>query len=75
MENSYGLKRKEVNLPQGPPERKRNVVRILAVIETPFIPTENVPSSFGWHNNVVLFLHLMMSFLCIVFSWLFQVIC
>jgi hypothetical protein len=24
---------------------------------------------------VVLFLHLMMSFLCIVFSWLFQVIC
>jgi hypothetical protein len=71
MRNSYGLKRKEVDLSQGPPKRKRDVVRIPAVIETPFVPTENAPSSSGWHSNVVLLLNLMMSSLSKVFSWAF----
>ncbi len=65
MENSYGLKRKGVDLSQGPPKRKRDVVP--AVIDTPLVPAENTPSSSGWHSNVVLLLNLMMSFLCKVF--------
>jgi hypothetical protein len=68
MRNSYGLKRKGVDLSQGPPKRKRDVVRFPAVIGTPLVPTENAPSSSGWHSNVVLLVNLMMSFLCIVFS-------
>jgi hypothetical protein len=71
MENSYGLKRKGVDLSQGPPKRKRDVVPIPAVIETPLVPAENAPSSSGWHSNVVLLLDLTMSFLCTVFSWAF----
>ncbi len=71
MGNSDGLKRKGVDLSQGPPERKRDVVRIPAGIETPLVPAENAPSSSGWHSNVVLLLDLMMSFLCTVFSWAF----
>jgi hypothetical protein len=59
MENSYGLKRKGVDLSQGPPKTKRDVVRIPAVIETPLIPPENAPSSSGCHSNVVLLLNLM----------------
>jgi len=70
MQNSYGLKRKGVDLSQGPPKRS-DVVQIPAVIETPLVPAENTPSSSGWHNNVVLLLDLMMSFLCTVFSWAF----
>jgi hypothetical protein len=62
---------KELIFPQGPPKRKRDVVQIPAVIETPLVPAENAPSSSGWHSNVVLLLNLMMSFLCIVFSLLF----
>jgi hypothetical protein len=54
MGNSYGLKRKGVDLSQGPPKRKRDVVRIPAMIDTPLVPTENAPSSSGWHNNVML---------------------
>ncbi len=65
MGNSYGLKRKGVDLSQGPPKRKRDVVP--AVIDTPLVPAENTPSSSGWHSNVVLLLNLMMSFLCTVF--------
>ncbi len=71
MRNSYGLKRKGVDLSQGPPKTKRDVVRIPAVIETPLVPPENAPSSSRRHSNVVLLLNLMMSFLCIVFSWAF----
>ncbi len=71
MGNSYGLKGKGVDLSQGPPKRKRDVVQIGAVIETPLVPAENAPSSSGWHSNVVLLLNLMMSFLCTVFSWAF----
>jgi hypothetical protein len=71
MQNSYGLKRKGVDLSQGPPKRRSDVVQIPAVIETPLVPAENTPSSSGWHNNVVLLLDLMMSFLCTVFSWAF----
>jgi hypothetical protein len=71
MENSYGLKRKGVDLSQGPPKRERNVVPIPAVIDTPWVLAENAPSSSGWHSNVVLLLDLMMSFLCKVFSWAF----
>jgi hypothetical protein len=71
MGNSYGLKRKGVDLSQGTPKRKRDVVQIPAVIETPLVPVENAPSSSGWHNNVVLLLDLIMSFLCTVFSWAF----
>ncbi len=68
MRNSCGLKQKGVDISQGPPKRKRDVVRIPAVIETPLVPPENAPSSSGWRSNVVLLLNLMMSFLCIVFS-------
>ncbi len=71
MRTSHGLKRKGVDLSQGPPNTKRDVVRIPAVIETPLVPPENAPSSSGCHSNVVLLLNLMMSFLCIVFSWAF----
>jgi hypothetical protein len=71
MENSYGRKRKRVDHSQGPPKRKRGVVRTPAVIETPLVPAENAPSSSGWHSNVGLLLNLMMSFLCTVFSWAF----
>jgi hypothetical protein len=52
-------------------KRKRDVVWIAAVIETPLVPAENAPSSSGWHSNVVLLLDLIMSFLCTVFSWAF----
>jgi len=68
MGNSYGLKGKGVDLSQGPPQRKRDVVQIGSVIETPLVPAENAPSSSGWHSNVVLLLNLMMGFLCTVFS-------
>jgi len=71
MENSYDLKGKGVDLSQGPPRRKRDVVQIPAVIETPLVPVENAPSSSGWHSNVVRLLNLMMSFLCTIFSWAF----
>jgi hypothetical protein len=71
MRNSYGLKQKGVDLSQGPSKRKRDVVRIPAVIDTPLVPAENAPSSSGWHNNVVLLLNLMMSSLSKVFSWAF----
>jgi hypothetical protein len=69
MGNSYGLKRKGVDLSQGPPKRKRDVVRLPAAIDTPLVLAENAPSSSGWHSNVVLLLELIMSFLCTVFSW------
>jgi hypothetical protein len=71
IENSHDLKGKGVYLSQGPPRRKRNVVQIPAVIETPLVPIENAPSSSGWHSNVVCLLNLMMSFLCTIFSWAF----
>jgi hypothetical protein len=68
MGNSYGLKRKGVDPSQGTPKRKRDVVQMPATIETPLVPTENAPSTSGRHNNVVLLLDLIMSFLCTVFS-------
>jgi hypothetical protein len=71
MESSYGLKRKGVDLSQGPPKRNRDVVLIPVAIETPLVPVENAPSSSGWQSNVVLLLNLMMNFLCTVFSWAF----
>jgi hypothetical protein len=71
MGNSYGLKGKGVDLSQGPPKRKRDVVQIPAAIETPLVPAENAPSSSGWHSNVALLLNFMMSFLCTIFSWAF----
>ncbi|KAH8955480.1 hypothetical protein BDL97_08G141200 [Sphagnum fallax] len=52
MPDSYGLKRKGVDLSQGPPKRTRDVVPIPAVIDTPLVPAENAPSSSGWHSNV-----------------------
>ncbi|CAM6033369.1 unnamed protein product [Sphagnum compactum] len=54
MGNSYGLKRKGVDLSQGRPKRKRDAVLNTAVIETPLVPAENAPSSSGWHSNVEL---------------------
>jgi len=45
---------KGVDLSQGPPKRKRDVVQIPAV--TPLVPTENAPSSSGWHNMWCFFL-------------------
>jgi hypothetical protein len=71
MGNLDGLKGKGVDLSQGPPERKRDVVRIPAGIETPLVPVENAPSSSGCHSHVVLLFDLMMSFLCTAFSWVF----
>jgi len=68
MGNSHCLKGKGVDLSQEPPKRKRDVVQIPAVIETPLAPAENAPSSSGCDSNVVLLLDLMMSFLCTVFS-------
>ncbi len=62
------VKRKGVDLSQRSSKRKKDVVRTPAAIETPLVPAENAPSSSGWHNNVVLLLNLMMSFLCTVFS-------
>jgi hypothetical protein len=49
MGNSYGLKRKGVDLSQGPPKRKRDVVSIPAMIETPLVHTVqgNLPSTCG----------------------------
>jgi hypothetical protein len=75
MGNSYCLKGKRVDLSQGPPKRKRDVVRIPTVIETPLVPAENAPSSSGWHNNVVLLLDLIMSFLAEFFLRLSKVTC
>jgi hypothetical protein len=72
MRDSYGLKRKGVDLSQGPPKRTRDVVPIPAVIDTPLVPAENAPSSSGWHSNVVVLLNLMMSSLSKVFSWTFR---
>jgi hypothetical protein len=71
MRNLYGLKRKGVDVSQGPPKRKRDVVRIPALIDTPLVPSENAPSSSGWRSNVVVLLNLMMSSLSKVFSWAF----
>ncbi len=71
MGNSYDLNGKGVDLSQGPPKSKRDVVRIPAVIGTPLVPAENAPSSSGWHSNVALLLNFMISFLCTVFSWAF----
>jgi hypothetical protein len=71
MGSSYVLKGKGVDLSQGPPERKRDVVHFPAVIETPLVSAENAPSSSGRHSNVMLLLNLMMNFLCTVFSWSF----
>jgi hypothetical protein len=70
MGNLYGLKRR-VDLSEGPPNKKRDVVLIDAAIETPLVPSENAPSSSAWHSNVMLLLDLIMSFLCTVFSWAF----
>jgi len=68
MGNSYCLKAKGVDLSQGPPKRKRDVVQIhAAVIETHLVPAENAPSSSEWNSNVVLLLDLIMSLLCTVF--------
>jgi hypothetical protein len=71
MGNSDGIEGKGVDLSQGPPERKSNVVRIPAGIETPLVRAENAPSSSGCHSHVLLLLDLVMSFLCTVFSWAF----
>jgi hypothetical protein len=58
MANSYGLEGKGVDLSQERPERKRDVVRIPALIQTTLVPTENAPSSSGCHSDVVLLLDL-----------------
>jgi hypothetical protein len=71
MADSYGLKGKGVDLSQEPPRRQRDVVGIPAVIETPSVPAENAPSRSGWQSNVGVLLNFMMSFLGIVFSWVF----
>ncbi len=71
MGNSYGFKGKGVDLSQGPPKRKSDVVRTRVVIETPLVPTGNAPPRSGWHSNVELLLNFMMSFLCTIFSWAF----
>ncbi|CAK9872706.1 unnamed protein product [Sphagnum jensenii] len=57
MGSSYGLKGKGVDLSQGPPKRKTDVVQIPVVIETPLVPAENAPSSSGWHRKVIYQVH------------------
>jgi hypothetical protein len=52
---------------KGARKKKRDVVQTPVAL----VPAENAPSSSGWHNNVVLLLNLMISFLCTVFSWVF----
>ncbi len=71
MGDSCGLKGKGVDLSQRSPKRKRDLVQIPAVIETPLVHAENAPSSSGWRSNVAFLLNFMMSFLCTVFSWAF----
>jgi hypothetical protein len=71
MANSYGLKGKGVDLSQEPPKRERDVVGIPAEIETPLVPAENAPSRSRWQSNVGVLLNFTMSFLGIVFSWVF----
>ncbi|KAH8939442.1 hypothetical protein BDL97_15G037500 [Sphagnum fallax] len=71
MADSYGLKGKGVDLSQQPPKRQRDVVGIPAVIETPLVPAQNAPSRSGWQSNVGVLLNFMISFLGIVFSWVF----
>ncbi len=61
------VKRKGVDHSQGARKKKRDVVQTPVAL----VPAENAPSSSGWHNNVVLLLNLMISFLCTVFSWVF----
>jgi len=68
FEKKFGLKGKGVDLSQGPLKRKRDVVQIHAVIKTPMVPTENVPSSSRWDDNVVLVLNFMISFFRTIFS-------
>ncbi len=41
MASSYGLKQKGVDLSEGPPKRKRDVVLISAAIETPLVNVLN----------------------------------
>jgi hypothetical protein len=41
MANSYGLKQKGVDLSEGSPKRKRDVVLISAAIETPLVNVLN----------------------------------
>ncbi|CAM6073542.1 unnamed protein product [Sphagnum tenellum] len=57
MGNSDHLKGKGVDLSQGPPKRKRDVVQIPAGIETPLVPAENAPSSSGCHSHVNYLVH------------------
>ncbi|KAH8961501.1 hypothetical protein BDL97_05G053600 [Sphagnum fallax] len=57
MGNSYCLKRKGVDLSQGLPKRKRDVVQIPALIEAPLVPPENTPSSSGCHSNLEYIVH------------------
>ncbi|CAK9210437.1 unnamed protein product [Sphagnum troendelagicum] len=57
MGDSYGLKGKGVDLSQGPPKRKGDVVQISAAIETPLVPAESAPSSSGWHSDVQRVVH------------------
>jgi len=58
---------KGVDLSQGRPKRKRDVVHTRTEIETPLVPAENPPSSSGWHSNVVLLLEIIMSSLHMLF--------
>ncbi|CAM6063762.1 unnamed protein product [Sphagnum tenellum] len=71
MANSYGLKGKGIDLSQEPPKRQRDVVGIPAEIETPLVPAENAPSRSRWQSIVGVLLNFTMSFLGIVFSWVF----
>jgi hypothetical protein len=56
---------------KGHEKKKKMLGRPLLRLRHLLVPAENAPSSSGWHNNVVLLLNLMMSFLCTVFSWAF----
>ncbi len=61
MENSFShLKRKDVDVSQGPPQkRKRNVKQIPGVINTPPVASENACSSSRQDTHVVRPLDLM----------------
>jgi len=74
MENSSSCcKRKDVDVSQGPPKkRKRDVMQIHGVINTPPVLGENAPSSSRQGTHVVCPLDFMIELVLYnSFSWVF----
>ncbi len=73
MENSFShCNRKGVDVSQGPPKERGDVMQIDDVINTPPVLGENVPSSSGQGTHVVRLLDFMIELvLHNSFSWVF----